>query len=127
MAFFAFTEDYSPYHLRTLSARSVFHRLGSCSDSPSGSPARFKISCIRTPSYRVSIAPFDIVTVARGICARSAAVSVNGFAIEPVTEIEDAACCEDAGNAASIRLKKIAPRIASGRPITLNSRRISFA
>src|SRR5215475_5357159 len=60
--------------------------------------------------------PFDMVTMARGIWAKSAVVSVNGLAIAPVTEIEDVACCDHAGNAtASMTLISIACRTAQTR------------
>src|SRR5262249_47770034 len=60
--------------------------------------------------------PFDMVTMARGIWAKSAVVSVNGLAIAPVTEIEDVACCDHAGNAtASMTLISIARRTAQTR------------
>jgi len=54
--------------------------------------------------------------MARGIWAKSAVVSVNGLAIAPVTEIEDVACCDHAGNAtASMTLISIACRTAQNR------------
>src|SRR5262249_54945544 len=69
--------------------------------------------------------PFDMVTMARGIWAESAVVSVNGLAIAPVTEIEDVACCDHAGNAtASMTPISFACRTAQNRFIKPHFKRL---